>query len=162
MKVAVVVLNWNGEKYISETLKSVNELDIQGIELLKIVVDNDSSDNSFSLIKKHYVDWEVIVNPTNLGYAAGNNTGIRFALANKCNLVWMLNPDCLVAKDCLQKFLAAAKKYPLAGVFGCKIYFAPGYEYQKDKYQNGDLGESNLVCRRTNRLEKRAHIASWC
>ena len=44
MKVAIVVLNWNSEKYVGECLESLRKLDTSNIELKKIVVDNASTD----------------------------------------------------------------------------------------------------------------------
>jgi GT2 family glycosyltransferase len=83
----------------------------------------------------------VIANTQNLGYAEGNNVGIRKALSLNANFVWIVNPDIMVDKNSLSSLLEAASKYRQAGIFGSKIYFAPGYEFHKDRYTSKDLGK---------------------
>ncbi len=140
MKVSIVVLNWNGEKYISHCLDSLKNLLHTSIEIEKIVVDNDSTDNSVELIKNQFSDCVLLRNPTNLGYAQGNNIGIKYALRKKADFIWILNSDIIVEKSSLIKHIEATALHPNVGIFGCKIYFAPGYEFHKDRYTKNDLG----------------------
>ena len=141
MKIAVVVLAWNSAKYISGCLTSLKMLHPGENKVEVIVVDNASSDNSANLAKSKYPAFKIIKNSSNLGYAQGNNTGIREALKNDADFVWVINPDVTVSPDSLLALLASAGKYPQAGVFTPKIYFAKGFEFHKERYSKSDLGK---------------------
>jgi GT2 family glycosyltransferase len=82
----------------------------------------------------------LIENKENLGFAEGNNVGIRFALKNAADFILILNNDTLVDKNLIEKLLEIAKKDPKAGILGPKIYFAPGFEFHKNRYKEEDLG----------------------
>lgn len=74
-KTAVVILNYNGKKFLEDFLptvidKSKNVADIW-------VADNDSSDGSVDLLYSKFPEVKVIVNKTNGGYATGYNTALR-------------------------------------------------------------------------------------
>ncbi len=141
MKISIIILNWNGAKYISKCLESVKKLQTGPFTLEKVIVDNASTDDSPQLIAKNFSDFTLLKNPTNMGYAGGNNTGIRYALNSGADFVWILNSDVLVKEDALIKYIEGAAKYPTAGIFGCKIYFAPGFEFQKDRYAPNEIGK---------------------
>lgn len=138
MKVFVIVLSWNSKEYISKCLDSLQKL--TGMPEI-VVVDNASTDNSVSFIKKNYPKLKLIKNSKNLGYAEGNNVGIRYALDHSADFVWIINPDVSVAPDSLSAFLKAAGKYPKAGIFTPKIYFAPGFEFHKERYSKKEQGK---------------------
>ena len=140
MKVAVVVLNWNGKEYINKCLDMLKKLDANNFDIEIIVVDNHSSDGSNKLIKKQYPQFNLIENKKNLGYAAGNNVGIRFATERGAGWVWIINPDVYVHPRALNELLKVATKYSRAGILGSKIYFAPGFEFEKG-YSKSDLGK---------------------
>lgn len=140
MKITAIVLNWNGKNYISACLDSLIQIDRGPHQLELVVVDNDSTDGSLEFIKSKYPQFTLLRNPTNLGYAAGNNTGLRYALDNGSDFAWVINSDILVTKDSLLRFIEEAVQHVRDGIFGCKIYFAPGFETHKDRYQPKDLG----------------------
>jgi GT2 family glycosyltransferase len=64
-----------------------------------------------------------IASGDNLGYAAGNNLGIRHALADRPEFVWVLNPDTRVEPMTLAGLLAGAQEVPDAGIIGCRIHY---------------------------------------
>lgn len=72
-KVAVVILNWNGKKFLEKFLPSVVEYS-NGAEV--IIADNDSKDDSVDFIKKHYPELRIIINKENGGYAKGYNDAL--------------------------------------------------------------------------------------
>ncbi len=141
MTICSIILNWNGSKYISDTIESLLKVDSTGVNHQIIVVDNNSTDDSVTLIKNKFPQIRLLQNPINLGFAAGNNRGINYAISQNCDYIWIINSDISVAPDTLQKLLEGTKKYPLAGIYGAKIYFAPGYEYQKNRYLPNQLGK---------------------
>ena len=73
IKVAVVILNWNGQKFLEKFLPSVVEYS-SGAEV--IIADNDSKDNSVEFLKQNYPDLRIIINKENGGYAKGYNDAL--------------------------------------------------------------------------------------
>jgi GT2 family glycosyltransferase len=119
--VAIVVLNWNGRSDTLACLESV--LHIPSIGCRVIVADNGSRDGSVPAIRQAFPNVDLIENGANLGFAAGNNTAIQRALDAGAEFVFLLNNDTIVDPGIVDAFLDAARRMPLAGVFGAKIYF---------------------------------------
>src|SRR5678815_4947623 len=88
----ICVLNWNAGTALIDCLRSI-EMASRNIPSRIIVVDNCSSDDSVSLARRHFPALQVIENPSNMGYSAGNNTGARALLAQACNFLMFVNPD---------------------------------------------------------------------
>lgn len=65
----------------------------------------------------------LVQNGSNGGFAAGNNVGLRYALARGADYVWLLNNDTVVAPDTLGELVAAAEADPGAGMVGAKLLF---------------------------------------
>ncbi|OGM19075.1 hypothetical protein A2686_00745 [Candidatus Woesebacteria bacterium RIFCSPHIGHO2_01_FULL_38_10] len=148
-KVFVVILNWNGVSDTIECLNSIRELSIINYQLSIIVVDNASSDGSLEEIervlkrvtKEKRISSELIKNKENLGFAAGNNTGIKHALKHEADFILLLNNDTLVDRGLVTGLLTSVKKYPKAGLISPKIYFAKGFEFHKKRYKKDKLGK---------------------
>ncbi|KKQ96777.1 MAG: Glycosyltransferase [Candidatus Woesebacteria bacterium GW2011_GWA1_39_12] len=144
MKVFIVILNWNRPDDTLDCLKSVEKLQITNYKLQIVIVDNASSDDSVKLIRnfiKNRSNVEVVVNKVNIGFVGGNNVGISYSLDQGADYVMVLNNDTVVDKNLLTEFLKASKKYPKAGILSPKIYFAPGFEFHKDRYIKDNLGK---------------------
>lgn len=95
--VAVIILNWNGEKLLSEFLPSVDRFTPRRIADV-IVADNGSTDGSLDLLRRDFPDVAVLPFDKNLGFAAGYNralreTGYRYTV--------LLNSDVAVKDDWL-------------------------------------------------------------
>src|SRR3990167_8649606 len=143
IKVAVVILNWNRPKDTVGCLESVYELHPGDYSLEVILVDNASTDGSVAAMRKFQITnpkLQIIENNENLGYAGGNNVGIRQVLKDGADFVFVLNNDTILDKNALLSLLRAAGEHKDAGIFSPKIYFAKGYEFHKDRYSKGDLG----------------------
>lgn len=106
--VAVIVLNWNNPDDTLACLRSVMALDYPADRRQVIVVDNGSADDSVARIQSAYPDVPLIETGANLGYAGGNNVGIRHALAQGTDFVCILNNDVTVAPDFLGPLVAAS------------------------------------------------------
>jgi GT2 family glycosyltransferase/2-polyprenyl-3-methyl-5-hydroxy-6-metoxy-1,4-benzoquinol methylase len=120
-KVSAIVLNWNGKADTLECLESLKHVDYNNLEI--VVVDNGSSDDSVLAIRQSFPKVTVIETGNNLGYAGGNNVGIRYALQNGAQWVLILNNDTVVHPMIVKSLLNAANIIPEAGVLGPKIYF---------------------------------------
>jgi len=149
MKIFIIILNWNRADDTLDCLKSVEKLQITNYKLQIIIVDNASTDDSIKKIKKGIksttstkgIISKIIGNRTNLGFAAGNNVGVKYALDQGADYIMVLNNDTVVDKNLLIEFLKALKKYPKAGILSPKIYFAPGFEFHKDRFGKENLGK---------------------
>lgn len=120
-KVSVVILNWNGKQDTLECLDSVQKIDYPNYDV--VVVDNGSTDDSVNAITKKYPDITLIKTGSNLGYAGGNNVGIRLALDHDADFILVLNNDTIVSPDLLSAFVTAKDLLPANSVLGAKIFF---------------------------------------
>jgi GT2 family glycosyltransferase len=119
----VVVLNWNGLADTLVCLASLRRLRYTGTRVL--VVDNGSTDGSVAAIRRDPANGgvEIVEAKSNLGYAGGNNLGIRHALDRGADFVLVLNNDTIVDPMLLGELLAAADRQPEVGCFGPWIYY---------------------------------------
>jgi GT2 family glycosyltransferase len=119
-RVAVVVLNWNGWR---DTLLCVESLRRQTVRPTWIVVvDNASTDDSGARLRQLGSDVTFLQSGGNLGFAGGNNVGIRWALAQGADAVWLLNNDATADIGALEALLATWRNRPNAGAIGTLIY----------------------------------------
>lgn len=118
-KIGVVILNY---KVKDLTLKCINSVKASSYkDFFIVVVDNDSGDEieeALSNIK----DVTFIQNSKNTGYSGGNNVGIKRALELGADLVFILNPDTTINKNCLEILVEGLERYQ-AGIANPKIYF---------------------------------------
>lgn len=119
-KVFVIVLNYNGADTIEACLGSVFRTNYPNFEL--VLVDNNSQDESFELAKKIFPKATFIKNRENIGFAAGNNVGIRFALERMADYIFLLNNDAELEAETLTKLVAAAEKNKKIGILSPVIY----------------------------------------
>ncbi len=120
-RVAIIVLNWNGWKDTLECLASLQKLDYPSYEV--VVVDNGSTDESVARIREAYPDVTLLEMGDNLGFAVGNNYGIRYALERGADFVWVLNNDTVVDPGALDALVAEALSDRRVGLVGSKIYY---------------------------------------
>lgn len=113
-KIFVIILNYNGKDTLRECLDSVFKVDYPGLEI--VLVDNNSVDGSFEDMKKRFSKVHFIKNSENLGFSAGNNVGIRFALERMADYVFLLNNDAWVNENTFPKLMEFTDKHPGVGV----------------------------------------------
>jgi len=119
-KVIVVIVNWNRKAHLIETLTSVARLTYPNLEV--IVVDNHSSDGSAEAVRQRFPEVTVIENERNLGFAGGNNVGIRWGLGKAADYFFLLNNDVEIHPDALSIIMGRAESHPQEGIFGPKTY----------------------------------------
>lgn len=130
--VTAIVLNWNGRE---DTLVCLRSLAAQVEPVAVVLVDNGSTDGSVEAVRREFREVTVLETGRNLGYAGGNNVGLRHALAGGSNYLFVLNNDTWLAPDCVLRlrselaafpdFVAAAPK-SLQGASPDRIHFAGG------------------------------------
>ena len=146
-KVTIIVVNWNGWKDTLECFESLLPI-IERREATIICCDNGSTDDSVRHIlhwaNKHFRQgfdsgqdrtcaascpaFTLLGTDRNLGYAGGNNVGIRRALElASCEFVWLLNNDTIVTDRAVSTLLLAARNTPNVAAFGSTTvdYFNP-------------------------------------
>lgn len=99
LKIAIVILNWNGAELLRRFLPSVQEYS-QGAEIY--VVDNDSNDDSIIVLKEHFPKINLIQNQSNLGFTGGYNKGLKSIDAD---LYCLLNSDVKVTENWLDPII---------------------------------------------------------
>lgn len=130
-----IVLNWNGAPVIGPCLASLER--VRDVPLHVIVVDNASTDGSVGLVRDSFPDVEVIENERNLLFAAGNNTGIRRALADGAQHILLLNNDTEVEPHFAARMLGALHGDGSIGIVGPKILYFD--DPRKIWYGGGDF-----------------------
>ena len=120
ISVYIIILNWNGKKDTLECLASLRKVSSSNFQTL--VVDNGSSDDSADAIRHYFPEVTVLETGENLGFAEGNNVGIRYALDKEADFVFLLNNDTVVDPQILHAFLSHAGGHQHAGIWGAKIY----------------------------------------
>ncbi len=120
-RVGVVLLNWNGG---ADTIPCIASLQRGTVKPWRIVVvDNASTDTSPDDILNKFPDVQLVRNPTNVGFAPGNNIGIRLLCEARADYIWILNNDTEVAPDCLEQLINTMERDPAIGAASAKILF---------------------------------------
>ena len=115
--VSVIVVNWNGREHLETCFSSLLAQTLHGTESL--MVDNGSTDGSVDFMRARFGDAvRVVTLPSNAGYGAGLNAGIRAA---RGHYLFALNNDTEVERSCVAGLYAAAERNPDAGSFAPKI-----------------------------------------
>ncbi|KKR03339.1 MAG: Glycosyl transferase family 2 [Microgenomates group bacterium GW2011_GWB1_40_9] len=136
--IIAIIVNWNGKDDTVRCLESLQKISLFGNTLSIIVVDNGSTNDSVSVIKKTFPGIFVIETGKNLGFTGGNNIGIQKAMEIGADLIWFLNNDTLVDRQVLS--FASVFDDSSVGACGSKIYFAAGHEFHHDRYKESERG----------------------
>lgn len=119
--VAVVILAWNGREDTLACLASLEEAAWN--DLSTIVVDNGSSDGVADAIAEGFPDVDVIRSDHNLGFAGGNNLGLRAAYDAGADYMLLLNNDTVIDRNAIRELVAEAERRPDAGALCPLIYY---------------------------------------
>ncbi|MBT5873474.1 MAG: glycosyltransferase family 2 protein, partial [Candidatus Latescibacteria bacterium] len=118
--VVIVIVNWNGLPDTLECLHSIAKIDYDNFRV--VLVDNGSKDGSATGIRAAFPDVHLIEAKSNLGFAEGNNRGIREALDS--DFILLLNNDTTVDANLLDSLVAEAQSDPLTAALGPVICYA--------------------------------------
>lgn len=113
MKVCTVVVSYNFEKWLHICLSSLKDSSVKNTIF---VIDNDSSDKTCEIITNDYPEVIVRKNKTNMGFGRANNIGMRYALDNNFDYIFLLNQDAWVEPDTIEKLIGAATENPEFGI----------------------------------------------
>ncbi|PIP28149.1 MAG: hypothetical protein COX29_02805 [Candidatus Moranbacteria bacterium CG23_combo_of_CG06-09_8_20_14_all_35_22] len=152
-KVFVIILNYNGRACLKKALASVFRMDYPNFEV--ILVDNNSTDGSFEMIKREFSKIILIKNSENLGFSSGNNIGIEYALERGADYIWLLNYDTEIEKNSLDFLVEEIEKNERIGIISPvilvgdskKIWFSGGeidWFKMKSQHQEKELQKNNF------------------
>ncbi len=114
--VSVIIVNWNGKRFLKECLSSLFAQDYKNIEV--IFVDNASTDDSVDYVKKNFPKTKIVSNKKNLGFAEGNNIGYKNATGD---YILFLNNDTKVTKSFLTELVKVLESDKKIGGVQSKI-----------------------------------------
>ena len=122
--VYIVILNWNGYKDTSELLESLFKITYGNYKI--IVVDNNSIQEEVEKLKANYENQiQIIYSKYNLGFAGGNNVGIKSSLDQNADFILLLNNDTVVEKGFLEPLINKFNAEDQAGIVAPQInYFS--------------------------------------
>jgi len=115
------IVHWNT---LNDTLECLESLTHQTYPNHKIIViDNASTDGGAEIIEQQYPEVILLRNPRNLGATGGYNTGLRYALENRADYVFVLNNDTFLSPDVVQLLVKACEPSDV-GMVSPIIYYA--------------------------------------
>jgi GT2 family glycosyltransferase len=119
-KVAIILINYKdyAEKYLPDCLASLRKQNYSG-EIKLFIVDNESSEKSFSYLHALAPDAEIIRNEHNDGFAKGNNDAMKRAMEQNFEYIILFNMDTIVDPNCVNKMIQTVETpQSLAGDYG--------------------------------------------
>ncbi len=122
MKLSIVIVSWNTRELLKACLSSVYAFPPdQPFEVW--VVDNQSKDDTVTMVCEQFPQVELIASDENLGFAGGNNRAIPHC---RGEYVLLLNPDTEVKPDALNALVAFMDAHPEAGAAGSRLLNGDG------------------------------------
>jgi len=115
-KLSIIIVNWNAGDVLRECIEAIYRTVSGQFEI--IVVDNNSSDGSGSVLEKAFPEIALIKETQNLGYARANNIGVR---RSRGEHILILNPDVIVTADAINKMVNFLETHSAIGIIGPKI-----------------------------------------
>lgn len=112
--VAIIVLNWNDSINTIACVKSLQALQYPHYRIY--IIDNNSEDNSIQEIKKIFPEIDLYNSGSNLGWAGGNNFGIKLAFSHGYNHFYLVNPDIRVQPETLSALVEAIESDKVGAV----------------------------------------------
>ena len=121
-KVSLIILNWNGKDVLRECLHSASDMDYSNYNI--ILVDNGSTDGSQDFVQQNFPEVDLIENEENLGFAEGQNIGIRHAIRTGAEYLFVLNNDVKFDRSVLSELVAAFERDESIWIAGPILYHA--------------------------------------
>jgi GT2 family glycosyltransferase len=115
-RIAIITVCYNGVADTLECLQSLRGLTYPSF--FTVVVDNASSDETAQKVAAQFPEVTVVVNPENLGFTGGNQAGVREAVQQEADFLFLLNPDTTVAPDLLERLMETWQALPNPGAIG--------------------------------------------
>lgn len=147
-RVTVVVLNYKSKEQTLKCIDSITKSNYEDVDI--IVVDNNSADGLEDDIK-NIPNVTFIQTGNNLGYTGGNNIGIKKAIENNADFIFVLNADAFLEKNAISALLEVVNKDENIGIVGPKILFG---DKKTIWYAGGIFDKANILGRHKGVDEK--------
>jgi GT2 family glycosyltransferase len=131
--VAIVLLNWNGKKFLEKFLPSLKLSTYPNVQI--IVADNGSTDDSIKFLEKHYPEIRILANPVNEGFAQGYNTALKQV---KAEYYILLNSDVEVTPGWIEPVIELFEKKP--EIAACQPKIIAWSDHKSFEYAGGAGG----------------------
>ncbi|PWB56958.1 MAG: glycosyltransferase family 2 protein [Candidatus Methanoperedenaceae archaeon] len=159
--VSIIVLNWNGKKYLKTCLSSLQNQIYKNIEI--IFVDNGSSDGSIEFVRNSYPGVVTLKHDTNIGFAEGVNSGVRIS---RGTFIATINNDAEADADWINNLVIVMESDPDIGCCGSKMmrYYdrkiidSAGIEI----YQNGNAYDRGREEKDAGQYDQQEEIFGAC
>jgi GT2 family glycosyltransferase len=138
-RVSIIVLNYNGKRYLEDCFQSLKSVDYMNFEV--VMVDNKSTDDSVDFVREHFKWVRIIEAPGNSGFAAGNNLGIK---STKGKYIFLLNNDTICTPNFLSMLVDAAESDMTIGIAGAWP-LDYGYRQYKDKVSSNNVVQVSAI-----------------
>lgn len=112
-KLFVIVVTYKGRRWYERCFTSLRN---SKYPIQTVVIDNASNDGTCEYIRDKFPEILLIESKENLGFGRANNIGIRYALDNGCDYVFLLNQDAWIEPNTLEKLINIHKKNPEYGI----------------------------------------------
>lgn len=160
-KVFVLILSYNGVKWLKDCLPSVLAMDYPNFET--VVIDNGSSDNTQEFVREQFPQVQLVTLRTNHGYPGGFNAGLQYAAQCGADYFLVMNNDTVIDPQALAALVEVAQSQERAGFVTGKVYFfdqrsvfqSVGKEEDLIRWSGNDIGykqkdrgQYNEICER--------------
>lgn len=112
-KIFVIIVTYKGHLWYERCFTSLRQSDSL---VQTVVIDNASNDGTVEYIRAHFPEIHLIESKENLGFGRANNMGMRYALDNGADYVFLLNQDAWVEPNTIGELIRLAEKYPEYGI----------------------------------------------
>lgn len=158
---SIIILTLNNLEYTKRCIESIRKYTLEPYEI--IVVDNGSKDGTIEYLESQ-ADIKLIKNPTNLGFAMGNNIGMKEA---KGDYIVVLNNDTIVTQGWLTRLIACAESDPSIGIVGPRSNYVAGIQIVKNVPYGNDMTAMQEFARKwslenSGKYEETARVIGFC
>lgn len=160
---AVILLNYNTPDYTAACIRSLQQY--CNADLFDVIVlDNGSADGSLAALQSQFPELIFIDNKENLGFAEGNNRGLRYSIENSYTYSLVINTDTLVDEDILSKLTAHLDAAPAVAAVQPAIYWMHNRAelWNGPGYFNSVIGKPVSVTRPTDQVKSVEWVTGCC
>ena len=119
---SIILVNYNGQKFLEKCLNSIEKF--IGYQLCEvIIIDNNSIDDSISIVQQNFPSVKLICSPANLGFGKANNLAVQHS---RSDYLLFLNTDTILTANISQILLAYLQQHQDVGIISPKIVFSDG------------------------------------
>lgn len=104
-KIAIIIVTWNGMKWIEKCLNSIRESNYPSTVFL---IDNNSPDETPDFVEKKFPEVRITRSNINLGFGKANNIGISQAINEEFDYIFLLNQDAYIEPNTIEELLKVA------------------------------------------------------